>query len=150
MGGAVRRLLVLRRSHAPLEDAALALLLGPQAAVLADLQHAQLALELAVAAPALAVERAGGERVPDRAPRLALVRAVGETTLGGELGDLRERGVERLAVGPELQLAHPGRVQEKPAAARQYDELAVRGRVATALVALSHLARGQQLATGEA
>src|SRR5262245_51254707 len=59
------------------------------------------------------------------------MRAVREPALRRELGDLGERGVEHGLVGPELELPHPGRVEQKRTA-RQRDELPVRGRMSAA------------------
>src|SRR6185437_9714925 len=117
----------------PLHPAPAPALLRREARVLSDRERAQLALELAVALEPLARQPAVGERRSDRTARLALVAAVREAAARGQLGDVGERLVERLLAGPELELAHPRRV-EQDRAARERDELAVGRRVAAAAV----------------
>ena len=88
-------------------------------------------MELPVARESLARKRSLGERRLHGAARLMLVQAVREAARARELGDVLERRVERSVVGPELELAHPGRVEEERAG-RERDGLAVRCRVAAA------------------
>ena len=85
---------------------------------------------------------------PGTVARLGLVRAVEEAALRRELLDVRERRFEPLVRDPELELAHPGRVDDE-ASSREKHELAVRGRVAAAAVG-SKLSRLEQLLAGEA
>src|SRR5207248_1562735 len=107
----------------------------------------ELALQLLVARVAAAVELAAGEGPPDRAARLAAMRAVGEAALRGERLDVRERLAEPLRRLPELELSHPRRVEDE-AAAREEDELAVTRRVPAAPVG-ADLRRREQLLAGE-
>src|SRR6266496_2696961 len=79
--------------------------LGAESRVLADLECPQLSLQLPVAREPFAREAAVGKSHPDRAPRLVLVRAVGEAAVGCQLADLPKGRVEHLLVRPELQLA---------------------------------------------
>src|SRR6266536_2623272 len=109
-------------AQTPSEASAFLARLGPQARVLANLERPQLALELAVAREALGRERAVGDRA--------------------------EGALERLFVGPELELPHAGRVDQKRPG-RKRDELAMGRRVAPAAVG-ADLGREKQLAPGEA
>ena len=111
-----------------------------------SLDRLQLALQLRVALPALPRQRAVGERLADRAAGLLIVGAVGEAAAPRDLLDVAE-GLLEVGV-PELQLAHPGRVEDD-AAAGQQDQLAVGRRVPARLVVLAHLLRREQLLADE-
>ena len=102
----------------------------------------ELGLELPPAVVTLVGERAAGERCLNPAARLSPVRTVGEAAERCRRGDVVEGLGEALLRLPEAQLAHPGRVEEKPAC-REAKQLAVRRRVAAAAVG-SEVARGHQ------
>src|SRR5581483_4607385 len=114
--------------------------------VAARLERLELALELDVALPPVDRQRAVRERLADRAAGLAVVRAVREAAPPRDLLDVAE-GLLQVGV-PELQLTDPGRVEDD-AAARQHDQLAMRSRVAAAVVVRAHLLRLEQVLAGE-
>ena len=112
---------------------AAALRAAPQR-ILADLERAQLGLQLQVAREALRLE-------PRRAPGVASTAQPGSLPWPQSVKrhSARERvtssnaAATHAVVGPELELAQARRVDQQRAA-RQLDELAVRGGVAPALV----------------
>src|SRR5437868_13566364 len=91
------------RPTVALEPSELLPRLRPEALILADRECPQLALQPAVAVPALPRERSVLERRLHRATGLALVRAVPEPALDGEIRDVGERLVQRVLTRPELQ-----------------------------------------------
>src|SRR5207249_812051 len=110
-----RSSLVRTLAHPPLATAHVFAGLGLEPRVLADLERPYLPLELAVAREALGRKRAVCKRGLHRTAGLVLVRAVREPAFARELGDLGEGAVEHLFVRPELELTHPGRVDQKRA-----------------------------------
>src|SRR3972149_2836981 len=142
-GGASGRATSLPRLVLPLRavDRPPLLLLPPlQLEILPDLERAQLRAELVVACQTLLRHLARLHRGADGTAGLGAVGAVAEAAGGGEAPRPPERGGQPLLAGPELDLSQPRGVDQQRAA-RQRDQLPVRGRVAPALVARAHLAR---------
>src|SRR5918999_3911846 len=81
--------------------------------VLAHGEGMELALKLAIARIAVAVERSVGERAAHSASGLPFVAAVVEVTLLRERLDVTEGRVETLADVPELELAHAGCIEQQ-------------------------------------
>src|SRR5882757_4826658 len=97
---------------------------------------AALALELAHRVEALRVQLAGCDRGGDAAPGLAVVPAVAELAAPGGRDDVRERVPDargRCHAGQ----SQPGRVDQQRTVV-ELEQLAVRGGVAAAGVALAH------------
>ena len=108
---------------------------------MAHFDRAQFALEFPPALQAICGEFAALDRGEHCAPRLVVVRAVGEFALRRKLFDVGERRVERARSDiPELQLADAGRVEHEPAAG-QHEKLADSRRVPAFVVVLPGLAR---------
>ncbi len=104
--------------------------------VLAPLVKRELTLELTERLEPLRLEPAVVGGLAHGASRLLLVAAIAEVTAVGELVDVAEGVFE--AAFPELHLAHAGRVDDQ-AASGQDQQLAVRRRVAPALILGAHL-----------
>ena len=137
--------LVLRFAHAPGELPPLLPLLRTEALVLADLERADLGLQLPVALPPLGCEPAVLERRLNGAVGLVLVAAVTEAAARGQIGNLLEGRSAVLGVRvPERELAHAGRVEQQPAA-RPREQLAVRGGVSSAAGVLERGARREPM-----
>src|SRR4051812_37629211 len=85
------------------------------------------------AQPVVGVEPGGIDVVAHGTAGLGLMAAVREPALQGPLGDVGERSVEALAVGPEAQRAQTGRVHQQ-AAAGQAHQLGRGGGVAALLI----------------
>src|SRR5262245_8673167 len=115
---------------------------------LPHLEVAQLPLELEVALEPLGGETAVGLGRADRAARLARVGAVREAARGGERLHVLEGTLEASLRRPQLDLPQPRRVDDEPALG-QHDELAVRGRVAAAVVVRADARRGKALLAEE-
>ena len=79
------------------------------------LQVLQLPLQREPVLVAAGVEHALGEGLLHRASRLAPVRAIGKPAALGELGDVRERVVERVGACPEPERPQPRGVDEQRA-----------------------------------
>src|SRR4051794_12842367 len=106
---------------------------------------ALLALQLALVDQPGRVQIAGGDRRPHRAAGLGVMAAVGEPAAGGELLDVGEGGGHARGIDAHARQAQARRVDEQPAAVRQGEELAARGRVAPAVVARADLRGGLAL-----
>src|SRR6267143_1450759 len=105
-----------------------ALLLCRRRLVTLPLLERRLAQQSTVVFQTVRVEATGADGVGDRATRLAPVRAVREPARLRERRDVVECRRHRRFVGPRLQLAHPGRINQQRAAG-QLDELPRRRRV---------------------
>src|SRR5689334_14745774 len=100
--------------------------------------------QLVIALETSAVEAAVLHRFDDGTSGFARVAAVPKPARLRERFDVREGAGQRLACVPQLQFAHPWRV-DQDAAARKEDQLAPRAGMAPAAVALAHLARREHL-----
>src|SRR5215471_7937443 len=69
-------------------------------------------------------------RLLNRAPRLALVRAIPESAARGERLEIRKGRIQTMVGGPQLKLAHSGRVHEQRTIGEPH-ELPMCGRMAT-------------------
>jgi hypothetical protein len=96
-------------------SAALLPCVRPRAAVLLPREALEFALQLAPALEPFHVERPIGERRTHGAAGLAAVRTVGEAALPCERFEILEGGLDSRVRVPQLQLAHPGRVEHQPA-----------------------------------
>src|SRR2546423_8063272 len=99
-----------------------------------------LLLKLPVTLQTTGRQRAGLDRRRDRTPGLCRVPAIAEPACLGERVDIAERARERIPRIPQLQLPHPGRVDENTVVAEQH-QLAVRARVAPTAVAFADFTR---------
>ncbi len=105
-----------------------------------------LPVQLAVAHESIMRQPAVVEGGLDRTPGLAIVAAVGEPATGREVRDVGEGRVQPLRRSRDAKAADPRGVDQERAA-RQADELPVRGRVAAARVVLADGPRAQVLAS---
>ena len=97
----------------------------------------------------LGVETAGRDRVLDRAPRLGPVSAIGKSAGVGQRGDVVEHLGDALRGIDQLELTHPGGV-EQPGARSQSVQRPARRRVPAFRVGLTDRSRWLELRTGEA
>src|SRR3954469_11751779 len=121
--------LVLHVLHASAPPPSLLSRLREEPRVLAYLERSELSLELQVALEALLPQSAGLDRSPHCTAGLMQMAAIGEPALGGVGDHVGEACVEDAFNGPELQLAHPRRVEEQGTSGEGH-ELPVRRRVA--------------------
>jgi len=105
-------------------------LLGVRALVLLSLEERELTPQLVPVVESLGSQVARRDGLANRATRLLIVHAVSKSTARGIRFDIGERGAQAVVRAPQLQLTHPGRVDEQCPARKPY-ELAMGGRVAT-------------------
>src|SRR3546814_5232084 len=90
-------------------------------------RHTSCALVTGVQTCALPICRRG-DRPTHRAAGLAVVVAVAEAALEGELGDVVEGGIDAFVGAGDLERADPGRVDEQGASGQQIGSAAGRER----------------------
>src|SRR3954454_17351854 len=129
--GRIQVSLVLHVFHDAILSATLLSRVGAKPGVFPHLERPELPLELEVALEALLGKGSCFDRLPNRAAGFVQMAAVREATLRSVARHVCEARIEDAFVGPELQLAHSGRVEEQRAP-RERDKLAVRGRVPAA------------------
>src|SRR5579862_1927784 len=74
-----------------------------------------LGAQLCVALPACRIQISGLDGGPDSASILDRVAAIAVTATRRQLRDLREGGIQAFCSGPQLDLAHPRRVDQRTA-----------------------------------
>src|SRR5829696_5288665 len=101
-------------------------------------------LELVVALESAGGQAAGVRCIAHCTSRLLAVAAVAEAAPRRQRLDVGERGVRTLDAVPQLQLAHPGRVDQHTGFREQH-QLARRARVPSAAVRLPHVLGAQKI-----
>ena len=89
--------------------------------------HAQLQMLHLALQTVKALQPVGVDVVAYRASGLVQVSTVAESTAGSQGSDVREGVGEIICIRPEMQLAHPGSVEEKSAAGEENDLTACGG-----------------------
>src|SRR5512146_2304797 len=108
----------------------------------------RLGYQLSITLPAATVEDAAGESFGDGASLFAVVRAVAETAVGGDGGDVFKRAVHTIFVCPKLKFAHPRRVYERTALGER-DEFAMGGGVPATAVGFADVVGAEVFCTEE-
>src|SRR5262245_42757034 len=104
-------------------------LLGVRTLVLLSREDRELTPQPVPVLESLARQLAGRDCLANSTPRLLGLHAFPETTARGVRLDTGERGTQAIIGVPQLQLSHPGRIDEQRAVGEPH-ELAMRGRVA--------------------
>ncbi len=92
-------------------------------------ESGRLALEFLVAAESIRGQATVGEGGGDRTTGFAVVTAVAETAVGGDVDDVVERGVDAVVGAEDLEGPDPGGIDEQGAIG-QLEQFAMGGRVA--------------------
>ena len=98
------------------------------------------AQQFAIALPTVGREPPVGQRLRHRAARLAAVRAIANRQRSGRSAISSKVCADTLLPGPELQFAHAGRIDQRPAL-RQRDQFAMGRGMPSATVGLAHFRR---------